>query len=63
MHDGYGGSLTSTEWHDTSPEVAGVEGHIDTRKRNSGKAALKRNVTLLGLLLLGLLVARLDDLT
>ena len=54
---------TCTERHDTSPEVARVEGHVDTRKRDRREAALERDVALLGLLLLGLRVARVDDLT
>ena len=54
--------LTSTEGHDTSPEVARVEWHIDTGKRDGSKAALKLDVALSRLLLLRLGEAGLDDL-
>ena len=54
---------TSSEGHDTSPKVTGVEGHIDTRKRNRSKSTLQFNVTLCSLLGLCLLEALLNDLT
>ena len=53
---------TSTERHDTSPEVAGVEGDINTGERNGGEAALESDVALLLLLLLRFRVAGADDL-
>ena len=40
-----------------------MEGYIDTGKRDGCKATLERDVSLLGLLLLRLLEARLDNLT
>ena len=55
-------TLTCTERHDTGPEVAGVEGNVDTRQRDRRETALKSDVTLLGLQLLCLRVARVDDL-
>ena len=57
-----GGIRTCTEGHDTSPEVAGVEGHINSGKRNSSKATLQLNVTLSLLEVLGTGERRLDDL-
>ena len=39
-----------------------MEGHVDTGKRDCREAALEGNVALLLLLLLGLRVARVDDL-
>ena len=53
---------TSTERHDTSPEVTGVERHVDTSERNSGETALKGDVTLSSLLLLSLGEAGINDL-
>ena len=53
--------LTSTERHDTSPEVARVERHINTRERDSGEATLELDVTFGLLELLCALEAGLDD--
>ena len=54
--------LTCTEWHDTSPEIARVEGHIDAGKWDRSKATLESDISLLSLLFLRLRVARVDDL-
>lgn len=54
--------LTSTEGQHTSPEVARVEGDIDTGKRNGGKATIELDVSLSFLLILCLGKARLNNL-
>ena len=54
--------LTGTERKDTSPQVAGMEGHVNTGERDGSEAAVQLDVAILSLLLLErLLVARLDD--
>ena len=54
--------LTCAEGHDTSPEIARVEGHINAWKWDRSKATLEGDVSLLRLLFLRLRVARVDDL-
>ena len=61
MTSKYANRLTSSEWYDTTPQVARVERYIDTRKRNSGKASFENDVALSGLQLLSLIEARSDD--
>ena len=56
-------TLTCTERHDTGPEVATVERHVDTGERNGGETTLKLDASLRLLLLLRLLVARVDNLS
>ena len=55
--------LTSSEGHDTSPEVARMEGDVNTREGDSGKTTLEGDVALLGLKFLSLSIARVDDLS
>lgn len=53
--------LTGSEWHHTGPQVTGVEGHVDARKRNRGKPSFQLDESFRLLLVLGLFEAFLDD--
>ena len=53
---------TGTEGHDSSPEVARVEGYVNTRERDGCEATLESDVSLLRLELLCLREAGVDDL-
>ena len=52
-------TLTSTERHDTSPEIARVERHVNTRKRNRGESTVELDMAFPFLLFLSAVKARL----
>jgi hypothetical protein len=57
------GTLTSSEWHDSRPQIMRVEGTINAGKWDSRKTSFKFDMTLDLLLFLGLFKGRLDNIT